>query len=501
MKYSRFIRIVAAILTLAFFTQSVPMFVVAEEEGVVLSESLDEDIVLENTSDEDVVYTMDELTDDVIVGELTEQRDATTKYFRLNNGTYVAAIYDSPVHELDADGNWIEIDNRLSDTGDEYENSNRATRIKFSKNPQNGKLYTIKGDNYQIKWALNNIRDSAKEAKKQDFASNSNQSKLTAKSNSETVLYEDVMPGVSLQYQITGGGLKENILLADSSAAQVFEFDLKTTHLEVAAEDNTVVFRHTDGSIVYTMSAPWMMDANGLTSDKIALTVTGENNHYTVTLSPDMEWLASAAYPVVIDPILATSLTGSAITNNTVLSGTEDNPEEEVVNKFEHGVIVVGREKTYGICRGMLKFDLPTAITSADRVIFASLTLTKAIIEEEDSVSITVNLHQITSSVNFSTITFADFDNKYSDLIMDSQIIEVGTDNDADFPVEFNITTAVRDWYQNGNNYGVTFVRDNETLVFNQYVSFYTDRNPKITEAKNPMSPSNTLTITALRIR
>ena len=56
--------------------------------------------------------------------EVTDRREETVKHFRLSDGTYAAVQYDVPVHTLDADGVWQDIDNTLSDIGSEFSTSN-----------------------------------------------------------------------------------------------------------------------------------------------------------------------------------------------------------------------------------------------------------------------------------------------------------------------------------------------------------------------------------------
>ena len=51
------------------------------------------------------------------VYEITEMREENVKTFRLKDGSYVAAQYNSPVHRKDSSGNWQDIDNTLTDKG------------------------------------------------------------------------------------------------------------------------------------------------------------------------------------------------------------------------------------------------------------------------------------------------------------------------------------------------------------------------------------------------
>ena len=48
------------------------------------------------------------------VREVTSLRTETVKHFRLPDGTYQMVYYAEPIHRLDADGVWQNIDNTLS---------------------------------------------------------------------------------------------------------------------------------------------------------------------------------------------------------------------------------------------------------------------------------------------------------------------------------------------------------------------------------------------------
>lgn len=52
----------------------------------------------------------------VIIAELDENRDEITKTFELSNGNKMLVQYDYPVHYLDENDNWVEYDNRMTET-------------------------------------------------------------------------------------------------------------------------------------------------------------------------------------------------------------------------------------------------------------------------------------------------------------------------------------------------------------------------------------------------
>ena len=61
--------------------------------------------------------------------------------------------------------------------------------------------------------------------------------------------------------------------------------------------------------VVYTISAPYMTDANGEKSEAVTLTVEkNKNGKLRLVISADENWLRAEdrAYPVVVDPIVET---------------------------------------------------------------------------------------------------------------------------------------------------------------------------------------------------
>ncbi len=432
---------------------------------------------------------LQDMSDSEITGELSDLRDENTKYFRLTDGTTVAAIYDSPVHRMDAAGKWQNIDNSLSDTGNEYENQSGFMRVKFSKKPKNGKLYTLKAEDGQIKWSLLGAVDESKSAKLSQRLEKS--SKLSVKSTSESITYEDILPGVTLQYWITESGIKENIIFANAQSATPLQFEIQTNKFDVTLENNTLYFKNSEGETAFAMSAPWMMDNAGIHSEDITLSLSGSKNHYQVTITPDADWLKTATYPVTVDPILSNVLLGQNNSNNspTITNTYVVSKSPDEVAGLNYGSVVVGRQSgNYENCRGVYKFDLPDNLTSAHRVIAANLQLSVLDFQPAQSnLTVTVNAHKITSDLAISSLTWNKLDGKYSSVIGDSQVISLAHKaSGSTVPrIPFDITKIVRDWCENGSNYGLVLTSDNENGAY-KYVSLFTGNHTNATTSRLP---------------
>ena len=85
--------------------------------------------------------------------EDTSLREESVKHFRLEDGSFVAAQYSTPVHYLDESGEWQDINNTLTESGSELVTSD--ARVKFiKKTPGNGNIFTLHDGNTKITLSL-----------------------------------------------------------------------------------------------------------------------------------------------------------------------------------------------------------------------------------------------------------------------------------------------------------------------------------------------------------
>lgn len=134
--------------------------------------------------------------------EVVELRDESVKHFRLEDGSYVAAQYDVPVHYLDKNGVWQDIDNSLSVNGNEYSTTN--ARIKFAKKiTGNENLFTLHDGNYKITMSLDNAikKTQGKIINVEDDPENESklQKMMALKNLTSQIIYEDILSDVDLQ--------------------------------------------------------------------------------------------------------------------------------------------------------------------------------------------------------------------------------------------------------------------------------------------------------------
>lgn len=111
----------------------------------------------------------------------------------------MAVQYDAPVHYLDADGAWQEIDNRLAEDDSEYTTSD--ARIKFTKKiTGNETLFTLHDGNGKISMLMDDARKKTQgvvtETETEPLAGTTQLQKMVNLARlSSRILYRDIFGG------------------------------------------------------------------------------------------------------------------------------------------------------------------------------------------------------------------------------------------------------------------------------------------------------------------
>lgn len=155
---SHFLRSLAVFLTLAMLIQLLPVQVLAVDED----EFTPEDVVLSEES-EDIIAPFEELAAEEsmpadISFEVEALREENIKQFRMNDGSYIAVQYATPVHYEDENGQWQDIDNTLYfdsvNTAQVYSARNGQEHLSFAANLQGGDLFSTSFGDYSVHLSL-----------------------------------------------------------------------------------------------------------------------------------------------------------------------------------------------------------------------------------------------------------------------------------------------------------------------------------------------------------
>ena len=265
----------------------------------------------DNSASEIVESSSDVLTAQKDIIEMTDMRTASVKYFRLEDGSYYAAQYDSAVHYQDENGDWQDIDNTLAVSGSEITTSN--AKIKFAKKTTgNGSLFTLHDGNRKLTLSLDGAaKKVAGEITNFETEFGEDATKLqkmtTLDKINASVIYRDILPDVDLEYVVTGLNIKENIIVKEKSSNYSYSFTMQLNNLTAALNEKgeIIISEPSSDEAVYIIPAPVMWDANNVTSDKATMSLTDHGNgKYTLVVTADSAWMNAEerVYPVTIDP-------------------------------------------------------------------------------------------------------------------------------------------------------------------------------------------------------
>ncbi len=485
-------RLLSVLLCLAMIFCSIPQSVLAEA-----SETLNELL----TNESETVPVSD--GDVYVLGEVIDSRTESSKTFRMSDGSFVAADYGKPIHYSDENGDWQDYDNTLSysDAVDSediagYGTSESDISIKLSNNSNSGNLLKIKMNGYKISLSLPDANKSkALELYPQTTVADDDSldSASTLAKFSSGAIYKDILDGTDLEYVISGSNVKENIIVKEKQDSYVYTFELKLNGLvPVLNDDGSIALNDENtGETQLVIPKGIMSDANYAVSDGVTYSIAHKNGKkYTLTVTADAEWINSddRVFPVKIDP----SFSKGAYMTNEVDDGYVQ-IGDPTLNTGTYQFLLSG----YGISAGsqriraFFKLNSLPEIPESAVIVDASLNLRQMAtgngwIEYSGTAS-SINLaaREITSSWTEASLTWN------TQPTVDSTILDYNTHSTSTAYEMFSwdITKAVQNWYNDGNNYGISIYPVTEYTGSGTYayVGFYSAENPNIYDNTVPM--------------
>ena len=298
------LRLVAAILSIAIALTSLPLAVFAEEQGRLFENQETESVVKKD------------------LFEVVEARTATTKMFRLEDGSFYIAQYDSDIHYLDESSAWQEIDNTLTAHGSEI--STKNAKIKFAKKTNgSNKIFTIHNGNQKLTLSLiganKKITGKITNHQSEFDAQTTKLEKMTTLDHvNATVRYEEILRDTDLEYIVSGVNIKENIIVKNRQDSYRYSFEMCLNNLtaELTEKGEIQIFNSSAAQPVYLIPAPVMWDSARSASEAVCYELSNHGNgKYTLTVVADATWMneSDRAFPVTIDPPIYTSNSTSVV--------------------------------------------------------------------------------------------------------------------------------------------------------------------------------------------
>ncbi|MCT8977624.1 DNRLRE domain-containing protein, partial [Clostridium sp. CX1] len=226
-------------------------------------------------------------------------------------------------------------------------------------------------------------------------------------------------------------------------------------------QDYSIIFYdEKDSSIaVFKIDPPFMYDGNGEINREVTVTLAQEKKNYVLSWIPNNGWLNSKnrKYPIIIDPSIGTSLEVKSIEDTFIGSGIASEPRKYADR------LGVGKGIYSGTTRSLIKFTLPSELTTGDMITNAALYLNLLTTNYESQ---QINVHKITTPWSSDSATW---NNKpsYEEKISDYKFIQ----GEEGALFDWDITEMVKEWSSTGNNYGVLLKNSDENIGYNEFIS------------------------------
>lgn len=216
--------------------------------------------------------------------ELPGLRSRSGRTYQAPNGSLKTVLHAEAVNYRDAQGKWQPIDNSLVPANGGYRNKANSFAVELP-GALGGRPVRIEHDGVSVSFAPRALRGVAA---------------VTGATGS----FRDAARATTLEYTVTGSGLKEALVLASKSAPRSFTFDLSVQGATPKQSASGGVDFVSGGRVVSSFLPAFMVDARGARSNAVATSLAAVPSGHTVTVTPDRAWLQSPArrYPVVIDP-------------------------------------------------------------------------------------------------------------------------------------------------------------------------------------------------------
>ncbi|XUL89044.1 DNRLRE domain-containing protein [Streptomyces galilaeus] len=270
--------------------------------------------------------------------EVLSDRTTDSTTYALPSGELRTEAYAGPVR-VKQDGAWKNIDTSLSDTGSDLTPAVGAADIAVSDGGDTNLASVAKGkESFGLGW----------------------EQKLPTPTVKDSTASYDLGSGQTLSVTALAQGFSESLKLAQrpEDDAVSYRIPLNLDGLKLSrADSGHLLLKNGGGDLVAEAPAPAMWDASkdpasgeSAHQQQVATKIeTADDGSQTLVLTPDADFLATATYPVTVDPT-----TTLAVTTDTWIQ-TPDYPDSQVSSQeLKSGTYDSGTD----LARSYLKFDV-----------------------------------------------------------------------------------------------------------------------------------------------
>ena len=381
-------------------------------------------------------------SDNRLAQEVETERTMFGKVFSFGGNQFQGVTYSEPVHQMNREsGKWEEIDATFREAEDKRLIANAGT-LNISCGESGEKAFVELEDDKKntIAWGIEEANHVIPQMEKLPERTQERTISALRERPFERlhhqVTYEEIFPGVNM-ICCSGASFKEEFVFTAPETVRSITFRISASG-ELKEEKNGIVMLDLNGLIAFHLPAPYLVDAKGEIG-KVAVSLLEDRLIY----EPDHEFMASAEYPVMLDPTIQTGTESSAIVDTFV----QENRTDDFSNIIQLWVTNSG--SGYGNRNSYIKVNTLPSIGSNHFVTEAYLHLRPAVTQTFQNLLLA---KEVLGSWNASTITYANQPSLNS-LYQDSWLIP----SNSTAWCEVDVTALARKWYA-GMNYGLALV-------------------------------------------
>ena len=414
-----------------------------------------------------------EQTDALRGTEVRSKRTRCGKVFALGGNRFQAVTYTEPVHRYNEQTHaWEEIDNRFSATPRMNE-TRKAWKQGIMPAIQRGEtLLECKTGNLDVEcsvsgeapfikltdkagrvlsWGIEGAMSILPDAEEIQHEAPQNvrqmRENILNRLHGE-VVYGGIFSGVDLRCKL-GRGFKDELVFAAQECNRPITFLLQSEgrRMEVNEQNKLLVYDEC-GHVVFCLAAPFMEDAEHRVGVVAVQLDKREDGKYALTYTPDAAYMAEAAYPVVLDPVVEIGSASNGIVDTYVEEGYTD-------DRSQRDRMWIS-DSWRGTCNAYLRVEELPALSANHYITSAYLTVHNY---AELDTETTLVMSEVLEDWDPATITYANQPAR-SELYQDCCTFPQKAPATASYLTyvdrELDVTSLARKWYL-GENHGVVF--------------------------------------------
>ncbi|MFJ3235679.1 DNRLRE domain-containing protein [Streptomyces sp. NPDC086787] len=374
--------------------------------------------------------------------EVLSERTADSSTFALPNGSLQTTTYAGPVRVKQDDGSWKNVDTSLSDTGASLTPESAAADVAVSDGGDTDLASVSKGKtSFGLGW----------------------EDKLPTPTVKHNTASYALGGGQTLSVSALAQGFSENITLgqapADGTVSYRIPLDLDGLKLS-QADSGHLLLKDTAGKLVAEAPAPMMWDStkNEVSGepehvDRVATKIdTDDSGRQSLVLTPDASFLATATYPVTVDPTSTLAVTTDTWVQNP------DYPDSQVSSaELKSGTYDTGSN----VARSYLMFD--TSRFAGKHITDTNLALYSYYSSTCSTSGAGTQVRRITSSWSSSSVTWAAQPSTTTTGAVTNKAALGYSSSCPAGTMNFDIDAIVQAWADGSTNYGLQIRGASET--------------------------------------